>query len=122
MPGAKGQPVADPQIEERLEDVRKRIVEEFDPHRIILFGSYAYGQPTPDSDVDLLIVMESDERPAARAMQVSRLLRPRLFPMDILVRTPEEIQHRLKIGDYFIRKVLERGRVLYERRVSEGMD
>jgi predicted nucleotidyltransferase len=111
----------DPQIEDRLEEVRKRIVEAFDPHRIILFGSYAYGQPTPDSDIDLLIVMESDERPAARAMQVSRLLRPRPFPMDILVRTPEEIQHRLEIGDYFIREVLERGRVLYERRVSEGM-
>ena len=111
----------DPQIEDRLEEVKKRIVEAFDPHRIILFGSYAYGQPTPDSDIDLLIVMESDERPAARAMQVSRLLRPRPFPMDILVRTPGEIQHRLEIGDYFIREVLERGRVLYERRVSEGM-
>jgi hypothetical protein len=50
-------------------------------------------------------------------MQVSRLLRPRPFPMDILVRTPEEIQHRLEIGDYFIREVLEQGRVLYERGV-----
>jgi predicted nucleotidyltransferase len=112
----------DPQIEDRLEDVTKRIVEVFDPHRIILFGSYVYGQPTSDSDVDLLILMESDERPAVRAMQVSRLLRPRPFPMDILVRTPEEIQHRLEIGDYFIREVLEQGRVLYERRVSERMD
>ena len=56
MPSAKkGEPVIDPQIEDRLEDVRKRIVEAFDPHRIILFGSYAHGKPTPDSDVDLLI-------------------------------------------------------------------
>jgi predicted nucleotidyltransferase len=106
----------DPQVEDRLEDVTKRIVEAFDPHQIILFGSHAYGHPSADSDVDLLIVMESDERPAARAMRVSRLLRPRPFPMDILVRTPEEIQRRLNMGDYFIREVIERGRILYERR------
>ncbi len=112
----------DPQIEDRLEEVKKRIVRAFNPDRIILFGSHAHGQPTADSDVDLLIVMESDERPAMRAMRVSRLLRPRPFPMDILVRTPEEIQHRLKIGDYFIREILERGKVLYDRGVSEGMD
>ena len=104
-----------PQIEDRLEDVTKRIVEAVDPHRIILFGSHAYGHPTSDSDVDLLIIMESDERPAVRASHISRLLRPRPFPMDILVRTPEEIRHRLRIGDYFICEVLERGEVLYER-------
>jgi predicted nucleotidyltransferase len=108
--------VMNPQIEDRLEDVTRRIVVACDPHRIILFGSYAYGHPSADSDVDLLIVMESDERPAARAMRVSRLLRPRPFPMDILVRTPEEIQRRLNMGDYFIREVIERGRILYERR------
>jgi predicted nucleotidyltransferase len=108
----------DPQIENRLEDATKRIVEAFDPQRIILFGSYAYGHPAPDSDVDLLIIMESNRRPAARASQISRLLRPRPFPMDILVRTPEEIRHRLEIGDYFIREVLEQGKVLYERGVS----
>ena len=116
-----GELVVDPQIEERLQDVTKRIVEAFAPQRIILFGSYAYGQPNLDSDVDLLIVMESDERPAARATRVSRLLRPRPFPMDIVVRTPQEIQDRLEIGDYFIREALEQGRVLYERGVSEGM-
>ena len=85
------------------------------PQRIILFGSYAYGQPNSDSDVDLLVVMESDERPAARATRISRLLRPRPFPMDIVVRTPQEIQNRLEMGDYFIREVFEQGKVLYER-------
>ena len=105
-----------------IEDTVRQIVRHFQPQRVILFGSYAYGQPTPDSDVDLLIVMESDERPATRAMRVSRLLRPRPFPMDILVRTPEEIRHRLEMGDYFMREVLEQGKVLYERGVSEGVD
>ncbi|MGD9101781.1 MAG: nucleotidyltransferase domain-containing protein [Anaerolineae bacterium] len=114
---APGALVLDSRIEERLKDVTGRIVDAFAPQRIILFGSHAYGQPNSDSDVDLLVVMESDERPAARATRVSRLLRPRPFPMDIVVRTPQEIQERLESGDYFMREVLERGRVLYERGV-----
>lgn len=100
----------------------RRITQAFDPQRIILFGSHAYGHPTPDSDVDLLVVMESSERPAVRAARVSRVLRPRPFPMDILVRTPDELRHRLEIGDYFIREILERGKVLYERGIPEGVD
>jgi predicted nucleotidyltransferase len=100
---------------------RQRIVQEFNPERIIVFGSHAYGRPAPDSDVDLLIVMESDERPATRASQISKLLRPRPFPMDILVRTPQEIQQRLEMGDYFIQEILERGKVLYERPLRPGM-
>jgi predicted nucleotidyltransferase len=114
--------IMNPQIEGKLKNVTNRIVEAFDPDRIIVFGSHVYGQPTPDSDVDLLIIMDSDERPAARAMQVSKALRPRPFPMDILVRTPAEIQQRLEIGDYFIREVLKQGRVLYERSVSGRVD
>ena len=107
-----------PQVEDQLEIVKNTIVEAFDPQQIIVFGSYIYGQPTPDSDVDLLIVMESGERPAKRAARVSKLLRPRPFPMDILVRTPEEIQYRLQIGDTFIREVIERGKIIYERGIS----
>lgn len=107
----------DPGIEEQLENVKDRIVEAFNPDQIILFGSYAYGLPTQDSDVDLLIIMESQERPVARAIQVSGLLRPRPFPMDILVRTPEEIRYRLEIGDQFIWEVMNHGRVLYERKL-----
>ena len=108
----------DEPFEERLNEVAKQLVEAFDPQRIILFGSHACGQASPDSDVDLLIVMESDERPAARASRVSRLLRPRPFPMDLLVRTPREIKRRLEMEDQFIREILENGRVLYERDVS----
>jgi predicted nucleotidyltransferase len=109
------------QIEDQLKKVTARIIQAFDPQRIIVFGSYAYGEPTPDSDVDLLIVMDSDERPTERARRVSSLLRPRPFPMDILVRTPAEIQHRLEIGDYFMREVMERGKVVYDRSLSKGM-
>jgi predicted nucleotidyltransferase len=112
----------DPKVEERLIAIKDRIIEAFNPYQIIVFGSHVYGRPDSDSDVDLLIVMESEERPAQRAAQVSKLLQPRPFPLDILVRTPEEIRQRLEIGDYFIQEVMERGKVLYERDVSERVD
>ena len=75
----------------------------------------------PDSDVDLLVVMESNERPAARSAAIAKALLDIPFPIDILVRTPDEIRHRLEIGDYFIREIVERGEVLYERGVPEGV-
>ena len=105
----------DTYIESQLDIITRRIVETFNPQKIILFGSHAYGQPTPDSDVDILIIMESRERPTERAEKVSRLLRPRPFPLDILVRTPDEIRHRLKIGDHFIQEIINQGKILYER-------
>ena len=104
-----------PVTEERLQDMVLRVVEAFNPERIILFGSYASGEPTPDSDVDVLIVMEDGERPARRSARVARALLDVPFPIDILVRTPMELQYRLHIGDYFIQEILEQGRVLYER-------
>lgn len=105
-------------IELQLESVKQRIVQAFNPEKIILFGSYAYGDPGIDSDIDLLIIMKSKERPAIRSAQISKLIRPRPFPMDILVRTPEEIDNRLKIGDRFIEEIISRGRILYDRRIS----
>ncbi len=82
--------------------------------RAILFGSYAYGHPNSDSDVDLFIIMKSHLHPAERAAEVSRLLDPRPFPVDILVRTPAEVRHRLSLGDPFIQEIVNRGKVIYE--------
>lgn len=93
----------------------QRIVEELHPEKIILFGSFAYGNPTPDSDVDLLVIMETDAINKERSWAVSRLLLPRTFPVDILVRTPKEIDRSLAKGDFFIRDILTQGKVLYER-------
>jgi predicted nucleotidyltransferase len=104
-----------PVTEERLQEVTRRIVEALSPEKVVLFGSYVYGSPTPDSDVDLLIIMHSDQRPAKRVSVVSRLFHPRPFPMDIVVRTPQEIEHSRRLVDPFIREVLEKGRVLYDR-------
>lgn len=102
-------------VAETLPEVVQRIVQTLQPERIVLFGSYAYGTPTPDSDVDLLVVMETTAPPPERYLTVSRLLRPRPFPVDILVKRPDEIRHALETGDFLMREILSRGRVLYER-------
>ena len=92
-----------------------RIVQTLRPEKIILFGSYAYGDPSPDSDIDLLVIMKTDLPPRQRYLSVSRLLRPRPFPVDILVKTPDEVQVALAKGDVLIREILSQGAVLYER-------
>ena len=93
----------------------QRIVDELQPEKIILFGSYAYGRPNSHSDVDLLVVMKTDASLKERSWNVSRLLLPRPFPIDILVKTPKEIETALKSGDFFIKEIVTRGKVLYER-------
>ena len=102
-------------IESRLERAVQRLVSALNPKKIILFGSYAYGQPGPDSDVDLLVVMETQARPAQRIATVSVLLSPRPFPVDVIVRTPAELARDLRRLDPFMHEVVEKGRVLYER-------
>ena len=102
-----------PVTAEILAEITHRIVTALHPKRIILFGSYAYGHPTPDSDVDLLVVLETDQKIPDRQVAVSRLIRPRPFPVDILVRTPQEIEEAIHQQDFFIREILDRGKVLY---------
>ncbi|MBC7225858.1 MAG: nucleotidyltransferase domain-containing protein [Thermoflexales bacterium] len=109
---ARGFPEVDAQAFRALV---QRLVKALHPEKIILFGSYARGTATTDSDVDLLVVMETGDPPVERYLKVSRLLRPRPFPVDILVKTPEEIQQALAKGDFFIREILQHGLVLYER-------
>lgn len=105
----------------QIDAVVQRIVQEFDPKKVILFGSYAYGKPNIDSDVDMLIIAESTERPAQRATRAYRAVHGKTFPMDIIVRTPEELAYRLALGDSFIKEIVERGKVLYARRDAGRM-
>ena len=111
-----------PIIELALREVTRGIVEAFKPDRVILFGSYAYGEPRADSDVDLLVVMNRLRGKSIfeRDQCVSGLVRSSVFghkgiPMDVLVRSPSELAYRLKIGDPFFREVMVKGRVLYSR-------
>jgi predicted nucleotidyltransferase len=98
-----------------IQDFVNKIVEALGPEKIILFGSRAYGEVTPDSDVDLLVIMETELPAAERHRQISRLLRPRPLPIDIVVKNPKEIRRSLHRVDPFIHEVLEKGIVLYSR-------
>jgi len=100
---------------ETLDEIIRRIVEVATPEKIILFGSAARGELGPNSDVDLLVIMETMARPVDRYLAVSRLIRPRPFPLDILVKTPDEVGGALAKGDPFIQEIVTRGRVLYAR-------
>ena len=106
----------DAKTEIKPEDIRKviqQIVDRFHPEKVILFGSYAYGKPTSDSDLDLLIIMESRDRPAERIRKVSDLFDPRPLPMDFIILTPGEMRRRLNGFDPFLEEVLEKGQMLY---------
>ena len=90
------------------------IAREFKPQKIILFGSYAYGSPTEDSDVDVMVIMRSRPRRNCRpSLQIRRRISAG-FPVDILVREPREITQRLRWGDSFIEEIMENGLVMYE--------
>jgi predicted nucleotidyltransferase len=93
----------------------QKIVSELKPEKVVLFGSYAYGMPNPHSDVDLLVIMKTRASLKNRSWAVSRLLIPRPFPVDILVKTPKEVSDALASGDFFIKEILTRGKVLYDR-------
>ena len=97
-----------------LEEITSRIVREASPDRVILFGSRAWGHVTQDSDVDLLVVMDSTDT-LADEVRIGRNCRPRGVPMDVVVRTPAQIEERLLIGDTFVKRILDQGQVLYDR-------
>jgi predicted nucleotidyltransferase len=91
----------------------QRVVEGFRPERVLLFGSYAGGSPSPDSDVDLLVIMPHEGKAWRKAAEIRGKVQPP-FPLDLLVRSPEEFRSRLNMGDVFLREIAEKGQVLYE--------
>jgi predicted nucleotidyltransferase len=104
-----------PITETLLQEITSSVVENFDPEKVILFGSHAAGTARPDSDIDLLVIMEAEGSPIQRAVAVKRVCRPRFVAMDLLVKTPEEVTAQLQQGNFFLRQILTEGRVLYER-------
>jgi predicted nucleotidyltransferase len=106
--------------EEGISDLCRQIVAACHPQKIILFGSYAYGTPTDDSDVDLLVVMPFEGHPAYQAGGLRSQLHTQMA-VDLLVRTPEQIEERIAMGDPFIQEIVEQGKILYEAD-HNGMD
>jgi predicted nucleotidyltransferase len=91
----------------------RAIAERFRPDKIILFGSFAYGTPHDGSDVDLLVIMQAPHQ-GARASKIRLALCPP-FALDLIVRTPETMKWRLEEGDSFLREIVAKGKVLYEK-------
>lgn len=91
----------------------REIAERFRPDRIILFGSYASGTSTPDSDVDLLVIMPTRNQ-LEQAVRIDEAIEDRGFALDLIVRTPKTLKTRLRCGDYFLQDIVARGQVLYE--------
>ena len=90
------------------------IIKEFDPEKIILFGSYAHGSPTLESDVDLLVIVKTNKSMLRLSAEIALSL-DHSFPLDIIVKTPEQIEKRIQNGDFFLENIMNHGRVLYER-------
>jgi predicted nucleotidyltransferase len=90
------------------------IAREFKPERVVLFGSYARGEATEDSDVDLLVVMQHDGDAVEQALEIRRRI-DRAFPLDLIVKGPQETRKRLRQNDAFVSSIFEAGKILYER-------
>ena len=100
-------------INAQIKDLCRQIVENFNPQKVILFGSYAYGKPNADSDVDLLVVMPYEGNELEQMVKVRRRLKS-TFPLDVLVKTPAQLKTRSEMDDFFIKEIIEKGKVLYE--------
>jgi len=107
-----------PLTDDLLREITRQIVDAFNPEQVILFGSRAYGEPSPDSDIDLLVVTEALKTRSVfeRHRAVSDLFPQRRFALDVIVRTPAELRQLVRQGPSFFKDIVTQGKVLYERR------
>ncbi len=99
---------------EILDEITRRIVKAVHPVKIVMFGSYAWGQPTVDSDLDLFVIVRSSDEPAyRRAREIYRSLRGIVVPVDVVVQTHDEVERSRKVITSLARKVMEEGKVLH---------
>ena len=103
-----------------LKDVVKKVTESYQPEKIILYGSYGKKRKTKDSDIDLLIIKDTEKRFIERLIEVEKIVAERTIPLDIMVYTPKEVRLLYSIGSPFIEEVMEKGRLLYMRKATES--
>ena len=106
---------AERSYENKIKPLVSKIVDKYSPDKVYLFGSYAWGNPTADSDVDLFVVKNTNEPQRSRSRKLRSLLFGSGVPFDLFVYTPDEVKERLNMGDFFINDIIEKGEVLYER-------
>ena len=107
--------VASQEVRAVIQGMVKKLLTDYEPQQVILFGSQSRGMPRPDSDIDLLVIKETSERFIDRWVTVRRILSDpqRTVPVETLVMTPQEVSQRLAVGDQFIAGIMEEGEVLY---------
>ncbi|MBU4360312.1 nucleotidyltransferase domain-containing protein [Patescibacteria group bacterium] len=88
----------------------------YKPDKVILFGSYAWGKPNKDSDIDLLVIKNTKQNHYQRIPKAMSYLNDIEFPFDVLVLTPQEVQNRLNLDDFFIQDIINKGKILYEKK------
>jgi len=110
--------------QEQINDIVIRIVDNIQPQKVILFGSYAYGKPDENSDIDLLVIKDTDVPANRRGREIRKHLRGLCIPMDILVYTQNEIDEWKDTRTAFITQVVEKGKILYgqENAAHKGID
>ena len=99
-------------IEAKIAEYTKKIVDHIHPQKVVLFGSYVWGTPHKDSDLDFFVVKETDNT-RKTAMAIQHVLIPRTVAVDVVVYSPEQVERRERLGDLFLRKILSQGRILY---------
>lgn len=97
-----------------IQDVVNSIVRAYNPEQVILFGSYAWGEPSADSDVDLCIIKKSKKNRREREFELRKKLYPPPAAIDLLILTPDEVQQRVNMGDFFMRNIVTKGKKLYD--------
>ncbi|KAF0249511.1 MAG: DNA polymerase beta domain-containing protein [bacterium] len=100
-------------IQEQIKEICKKIVNKFHPEKIILFGSYAYGEPNQYSDVDLFVVMPFKGSSLSQVAKIITRTKPD-FALDLIVCTPEQLKEKLAIHDRFIQTIVQKGKIAYE--------
>ncbi len=99
----------------QLAEIAARIVEKFNPKRVVVFGSHARGEARGDSDLDLFVEMETKQRPPERAIEVNAVFGLRSWPLDVVVYTPAEVEQLRKVRGTLLSIIEAEGEVLYER-------
>ena len=101
---------------EKIKEVSDLIAKKFRPEKIILFGSFVWGKPDKNSDVDFFIIKKTNRSLRFLAREIDGFIFPRPFPIDLIVCTPEKVEKRKKMGDFFIKEILNKGKVLYAKK------
>ncbi len=103
-------------VQKEIKKITEQIIKKYRPERVILFGSAISGELMPGSDIDLLVVKETKKNPWIRIKELDQFIEHKI-PFDLLVYTPKEIEKRIIANDFFLKEIIKRGKVIYEKGV-----